>query len=326
MTLTLAERSRVMEQYAEIMRDKSYEQLPMGQEVAEFLLRKRKRLAANSLDAYESTLNQFARKFAYLELRDFEPPIGTQRLEEFLDERWSGCKATTYNRHLAALCSFFDFQLTHGRMNADPTRQIEKAKPRQVYREIFSEDQCRAIIASQDVLRDRIMVRLMLHFGLRRGAVRAIQIKHFDHVRRHLTVFLKGGKVQELPLPEEAFWHDLERYIVESQARASHYLVYARWPNGDPLKPMTGQAIHKLWYRCLAKAGVVEPGVTRGERPHKARHTSGQRVLDRTQGNLKAVQKFLGHSSIQTTADTYTDWDRYQLEATLRDVFKGEGE
>jgi integrase len=37
----------------------------------------------------------------------------------------------------------------------------------------------------------------------------------------------------------------------------------------------------------------------------KARHTAGQRVLDATNGNLKAVQKLLGHSSISTTGDIY---------------------
>lgn len=52
---------------------------------------------------------------------------------------------------------------------------------------------------------------------------------------------------------------------------------------------------------------------------HKARHTAGQRVLDKT-GNLKAVQKLLGHASIQTTADIYTDWDIEQLADRLRDV------
>ena len=45
---------------------------------------------------------------------------------------------------------------------------------------------------------------------------------------------------------------------------------------------------------------------------HKARHTAGQRVLDAT-GNLKAAQKLLGHESIQTTGDVYTDWDVEQL-------------
>jgi site-specific recombinase XerC len=52
---------------------------------------------------------------------------------------------------------------------------------------------------------------------------------------------------------------------------------------------------------------------------HKARHTAGQRALNKT-GSLKAVQEFLGHASIQTTADIYTDWDIDQLAATLLEV------
>jgi site-specific recombinase XerC len=48
-------------------------------------------------------------------------------------------------------------------------------------------------------------------------------------------------------------------------------------------------------------------------------NTAGQRMLDKT-GNLKAVQKLLGHSSIQTTADIYTDWDIDQLAASLSEV------
>jgi site-specific recombinase XerC len=68
-----------------------------------------------------------------------------------------------------------------------------------------------------------------------------------------------------------------------------------------------------------AKAGVVPEGTTSGERMHKARHTAGQRVLDAT-GNLKAVQKLLGHSSIQTTGDVYADWDLEQLAATMERV------
>jgi integrase len=47
-------------------------------------------------------------------------------------------------------------------------------------------------------------------------------------------------------------------------------------------------------------------------------HRAGQRVLDATHGNLKAVQKLLGHSSISTTGDIYTDWDIDQLAETLQ--------
>ena len=81
--------------------------------------------------------------------------------------------------------------------------------------------------------------------------------------------------------------------------------------------------LHDWWYGCLARAGIVAPGTTSGERMHKARHTAGQRVLDVT-GNLKATQKLLGHASIQTTGDVYADWDIDQLADTMRAVLEGE--
>ena len=80
--------------------------------------------------------------------------------------------------------------------------------------------------------------------------------------------------------------------------------------------------LHDWWYGCLARAGLVSEGVTSGERMHKARHTAGQRMLDRTRGNLKAVQKLLGHSSIQTTGDVYIDWDNEQLAEAMRETLK----
>jgi site-specific recombinase XerC len=82
---------------------------------------------------------------------------------------------------------------------------------------------------------------------------------------------------------------------------------------------MSANGTHLWWYRCLANAGVTTEGVHHGEHMHKARHTAGQRVLDKT-GNLKAVQKLLGHSSIQTTGDIYADWDIDQLAGTMDEV------
>lgn len=307
----------------EAMRNKSYQLTPLGMEAAEFLRIKRKRLAQNSLDAYESTLNAFCLHHPTRELEDFEPPQGTYLLENFLDYGWGDKAPSSYNRHLAALRAFFRFQVMRGRMQKDPTEPIETARKRELYRETFSDGQVQGIIASQDNLRDRIATRLMLHYGLRRGGMLAIQFKHFDHLRKVLTVFLKGGKVQRLPIPEVAFWHDLERLILEREAQPNDHLMS---PKGSRGRPMSAPGFHKWWYRCLTKAGVVEEGTTSGERPHKARHTAGQRLLDVTKGNLKATQKFLGHSSVKTTADIYTDWDSYQLAETLADVYGQEDE
>jgi site-specific recombinase XerC len=267
-------------------------------------------------------------------------PAGTERLEAFLDHQWGSGAPRAYNKCLSVHKDFFQWQIKRGRLHGDPTLPIERAKARGVYRTTFTADQRRAIIAEQASRRDRIALRLLLDYGLRKGALRAVQFKHFDHQRRRLTIFTKGQKIREVPLPDPAFWMDLERHILDAHAAPHHYLLSSPprkipvgTPDADgrrrtelrefPDRPMSGASAHRWWYGCLAGAGVVARGTTSGERMHKARHTAGQRVLDAS-GNLKAVQKLLGHTSIQTTGDIYADWDIDQLAATMADVLKDE--
>lgn len=324
--LTLLEAARIVR---EAVRDKSYRLFPMGQEAEAYLRIKRKRLTDSSYRDYESSLDKLARYFPDLQLADFEPPVGTDRLEDFLSAQWGSSAPRTYNKNLSILRDFFRFQILRGRLHGDPTIAIERARTRSVYRTTFTGDQRRAIIASQEDRRDRIALRLLLDYGLRKGALQAVQFKHFDHIRKRLTIFTKGEKVREIPIPDTAFWHDLERHILDSEAKPAHYLMCRQKtiPRAGvrrfPDKPMAAHGIHKWWYRCLENAGQVPQGTTSGERMHKARHTAGQRVLDAT-GNLKAVQKLLGHSSIATTGDIYADWDIDQLATTMANVLDQE--
>jgi hypothetical protein len=80
-TPSLAEAARVMR---EAVRDKSYQVTPLGEEIANYLHVKRKRLTAASFQDYESVLDKLARYFPDLRLEDFEPPSGTEHLEAFL--------------------------------------------------------------------------------------------------------------------------------------------------------------------------------------------------------------------------------------------------
>jgi site-specific recombinase XerC len=325
--LTVAEAARIMR---EAVRDKSYQLLPLGMEAAAYLRSKRKRLTKGSYRKYESALDKLARFFPDLEPKDFEPPVGTRRVEEFMDAHWGpdNAQPRTYNSNLSIVRDFFKWLVVNGELHGDPTLAIERAKARTPHRETFAVDQTRGIVAAQDDLRDRIVLRLMLTYALRKGSVRAVQFKHFDHVRKRLTVFAKGGTVRTLPIPDPAFWHDLGRLILDTGAEPGHYLMPGRRGNrhGSRLLPDTqisNYALHKWWYRCLERAAVVAEGTTSGERMHKARHTAGQNMLDAT-GNLKAVQKLLGHKSMLTTADVYLDWDDEQLAQTLADMLKDE--
>lgn len=322
--------AEVVRRMREIVRDKTYQQYPLGQDAAAYLRAKRKRLTETSYRDYESCLDKLARYFFDLRLEDFEPPMGTTRLEEFLDATWGARAPRTYNKNLSIVSDMFEHFVLRGRLHGDPTTPIERAKARGVYRTTFTLSQRRAIVAEQPELRDRIALRLLLDYALRKGSLQHVRLQHFDHVRKRLTVFAKGGKVRHVPIPDPAFWHDLERLILDTQASGHHYLMPRRKGNGAhvtliPDKPMGAHGMHDWWYRCLQRAGVVAQGTTSGERMHKARHTAGQRLLDHT-GNLKAVQQLLGHESISTTGDIYLGWDEEQLAASLSAALKREKE
>lgn len=327
---TLPEAARIMR---DAIRDKSYRAYPIGGEAGHYLRWKRRRLTPASYRDYESCLDKLARYFCGLELSDLEPPAGTEELERFLDHQWGDREARTLNKNLSILKDFFGWAVLKGKLYGDPIRYIEPAKGREPVREVFAEDIARAIIDDQDSPRDRVACRLLLLFGIRKGSLQALQFKHFDHASLRVSLKLKGGKRRRKPLPHPELWRDLEQHILEWGARPGDYLLPRRKaiPHGhgehkrmDVVEyrdqPMGAHGLHNWWYGCLERAGIVPAGVTRGERMHKARHTAGQRVLDKTQGNLKAVQRFLDHEDIRTTGNVYVDWDIDALEKTLREV------
>ena len=110
-----------------------------------------------------------------MEIGDLEPPVGTQQVEEFLDAQRGESAGRTYNKNLSILRDFFKFQVLRGKLHGDPTLAIERARKRDVNRTTFSSDQVRAIVALQEELRDRVAVRLLLDYGLRKGALKATQ-------------------------------------------------------------------------------------------------------------------------------------------------------
>lgn len=331
-------------------RDKRYLEFPMGQEGARYLAIKGKRLTDASLRGYEACLAELAMFYPEHTLEQFMPPTGVELLEEFLHARWGHSAPRTYNKNLSILSDFFKWQATRQRLHGDPTLPIERAKKKAVYRTTFTPEQRDVIIAAGRDERERIALRLLLNYGIRKGTLQRVQFRHFNHERRQIDLFTKGNKNQTLPLPQDQIWNDLDKLLIDG-AQPHHYLLprqkvtvrptearkvqrlreellalqlmileteeRAEWVKRWPDEPMGEHAAHDWWYRVLGRAGIVEPGVTSGERMHKARHTAGQFLLDKT-GNLKVVQVTLGHASVQTTGDIYTDWDDARHTESLR--------
>lgn len=343
--LLLAEATRI---WRESVRDKSYRAYPLGGEWAAFMRWGRGSWTKSTYRDYESCGDKLARTFTDLELSDFEPPVGTERLEEFLDLLWGERAPGTYNKNLTIIQQFFGWAVSKGKLHGDPSRQLRRRKRRQPHREVFSEQKILTIIAngpSPDLryfYRDRIALRLLLERGLRKGALQSIQYRHFDRERRRLTAFTKGEKVLDnILIPEDEFWADLEKAQMAMGALPDHYLMasrrtFNRFAGYDretgkakcdrieqdiPEKPLGGNGLHRWWYGCLERAGITDRGQLSGQRMHKARHSAGQALLEETH-DIKLVQKLLGHASPTTTLQTYVDYDDYQLSDAMAEMLK----
>lgn len=320
------------------VKDKSYRAYPLGQEAGEYLRWKRGRITASTYRDYESCLDKLAREYPDLQIHEFEPPVGTQYVEEFLDKLWGDSAPRTYNKNLSIVKDFFKWGVLKGKLHGDPALSLGPHKKRDVHREVFNTDHRAQILAdgpdSEHLRRDRIALRLLLFFGIRKGTLRAIQFKHFDATRHKLTIFTKGQKVRELTIVDQHIWDDLAKLQFDLESKPHHYLmcrqkqIWAGYAEDGgskfrhkqyPEVAMGEHGAHDWWYACLTRAGIVPQGTTRGEKMHKARHSAGQAVLDTT-GNLKAAQKLLGHTDIATTGNIYADWDDAQLDETMRQV------
>lgn len=327
--------------------------------IATYKLAKRKRLTEASQRGYEAILDDFQKMHTGLLLADFDSANGTALVEHHMAERYGNLSERSYNKALTVLTGLFGWYCDRGTISRNPAKPIEKAKERPVHRRVFSEIEVAQILAANQSPRDQIALRLLLFFGIRKGALRGIRFEHFDHERRELTIFTKGKKIQVLQIVDDTIW----RLLDELREPGRHYLLPKRVtrkrtpPTRDALnkiavaleeagagigeaskdaqcavelasvldslmiaqarfgvavdsastrvrlelaEPVGEHGLHLLWYRWLARAGVVEKGSTAGRRIHWSRHSAIQRIVDKT-GDLGLARDVAGHSSVSVT-------------------------
>ena len=141
-----------------------------------------------------------------------------------------------------------------------------------------------------------MLVDLALSTGLRVGEMAALQIKDVDFKRGCVSVIRlkRKKKIKEtLALGKEIAQH-LKEYIAWAERKKGPLFVGSRGP-------LTTQGLQRIWKRSVNLAGLPKELSI-----HSARHTIAVQLLKKT-GNLRQVQKQLGHASPATTANMYAD-------------------
>jgi site-specific recombinase XerC len=327
--------------------DKRYQQTPLGRRVAQYLNWKEVEWGAapDTLRDYEPNLAWLCIDNPGLDILDFAPPAGIALCRECMARHWRERTPRTKKKVRSAWVDFFDWAIRECGLPGNPARALTIPKARDVDRKTFSEPLVRRVLDAQDYPVDWILAFLILRYGLRRSGIWNAQHKDFDFGTGEMTVYTKGGRTAPLPIVEESFWLRFGELELPGVGLVpDDYLVYRqdtrrrRVPvdQADEVLLLHGEAVgyanvttrahspeqpsiqtvHRWWYRCLERAGLVESGVTAGANMHRGRHTTG-RAMQRAHHDLKLTQRLLMHKDIRTTS-IYSDLDTVDLAKALR--------
>ena len=174
-------------------------------------------------------------------------------------------------------------------------------------------EQVTALLDSCDLdtavgVRDRAILTLLVRLGMRRGEVAGLGLDDIDWRSGEITVRGKGGRREQLPLPD-----DVGNVLAD-------YLRRARPVSAE------GRAVFvrvKAPHRTLTPAGVSQVVIAAGNKAglgrvnaHRLRHTTATELL-RSGAPLVEIGQLLRHRSQQTTA-IYARVDRDRLRALAR--------
>jgi integrase/recombinase XerD len=267
-------------------------------------------LSRNTLDSYRRDLRLFS---AWLEKNRSKPLSGAQRADvlDYLAHKFhEKAKPRSAARLLSSLKRFYQYQLREGRMQADPTLEVESPKlPRSLPKSLTEEDVER-LLGAPDAdtamgLRDKAMLETLYASGLRVSELVSVGTAQVSQDMGVVRVMGKGSKERLVPLGEEALaW--IRRYLAEGRPeildgkRSDALFVTARGA------AMTRQAFWQLLRRYAVKSGLRKP-----ISPHTLRHAFATHLLNHG-ADLRVVQMLLGHADISTT-QIYTHVARERL-------------
>lgn len=184
------------------------------------------------------------------------------------------------------------------------------ARPKKLPKVLTAEEQI-ALVAQPNPrylsgLRNRCLLRVMLEAGLRAGEVVALKPERLD--MRSCRLMVREGKGAK----DRVLWisDDLRDLI-------------GRWLQRRPDSPWlfptrNGGQLDTRYLRTTVKRYAVKAGISEAERvtPHALRHTFATDLLRET-GNIRLVQRALGHSDLSTTTVYLHVFDA-ELEEALR--------
>ena len=268
-------------------------------------------LSRNTLDSYRRDLIKFAtwleQQRGLVILQATHSDIQGYLAHLVIEQK---AKATSTGRNISSLKRLFRYLLRQGKINADPTLQIDTPKlPRSLPKSLTEQD-VEKLLDAPDIetplgLRDRTMFEVLYATGLRVSELVTLLITQVSMDMGVVRVMGKGSKERLVPLGEEALdW--LKRYLTDGRSallgRQMSDALFVTARGGGMTRQM-------FWY--LIKKHAKQGGLDKHMSPHTLRHAFATHLLNHG-ADLRVVQMLLGHADISTT-QIYTHVARERL-------------
>jgi integrase len=201
----------------------------------------------------------------------------------------------TRRAYLSAMRTFIRWCNDEDLLKGDPAAGLGRVKEPWREPRALDADQMRALRAVLPDTEARLMVELMASQGLRCIEVANLAVPDWDRSRGRIRVSGKAAEERSIPLAD----HVAELMAACVGERRLGPVITGRSAPSGPLKGRSRQMISKMVGRWIKGAGLKSHGYD-GVSAHALRHTAASNLYEAC-GDVKAVQRFLGHANVATT-------------------------
>lgn len=259
---------------------------------------------------YRKDLTEFERFY-----KELEPQLSWESIDSDIVRNWMeymmdrGNSASSVNRRLSALRSFYRFALRRKLIEKDPVHGLQGPKRQKPLPQFLKESEMERLLDSKmwtdsykDVLERTIIITFYVT-GIRLSELIGLDDKDIDNVTCEIKVTGKRNKQRIVPFGKELADVFAQYQEVRNTTVKGDSIAFFQTEKG---KRMTTAQVRTLVKKNLSKVSTLKK-----RSPHVLRHTFATAMLNHEAG-LESVKKLLGHESLSTT-EIYTHTTFEQL-------------
>ena len=249
----------------------------------------------------------------HLSWQSVDADIVRDWMESMMDK---GNNATSVNRRLSALRSFYRFALSRHLVDRDPAHNIEGPKTNKPLPQFLKESEMNRFLDDMEWgnsfnnVRARTIIIVFYETGIRLSELIGLDDVSIDMETCEIKVTGKGDKQRVVPFGSEMLSALKDYVAVRDSSVIRNCEAFFVTDKGTRMRPDTVRAEVS---RCLSAVSTLKK-----KSPHVLRHTFATAMLNNGAG-IESVRKLLGHESASTT-EIYTHTTFEQLKRVYEEA------